>query len=610
MANVISTVLRLDSKDLKTGLKSAQAEVAATEGVLNKAKVGVSSFWSSLSGGQQAAAAGAVATAVALSAKSAVSAASDLNESINAVNVTFGESAEKILEFGDNAARSVGLAKAEFNELATPLGSILKNAGFDMDTVADKTIVLTQRAADMASVFNTDVGEALGAIQAGLRGEQDPLERFGVGLSAAKVEARALADTGKESAKALTDQEKQLARVEIILDQTNQTAGDFAATSDGLANQTRVLKAEFTNLQAAAGQELIPVLEDLAGSLLTVEQAAKDAGTAVAKIPGVPEFLKTALRFNPVGQQVTFYQELAKAINAAQDAWGGATPASETFNRSINSLADDAQRVADRVTGAADAVDTAGGAAGTAAPKVEALGQAAKHAEVEWTPFLDSIVRTESIAGRTSAAFQQTREDLAALNDEARDNAFGILADAVAAVGQAVEDAFSGVRDNLDLQDLLDDITDQFGKVAEAQDKLATDGQEGIRNYNRTVRDLQRELLDLLDSINGIPPDKKVRIAAEIETGSIDDLYRILGDLTKGVVVPVSFATTKEANLTTFNTSFNPSAGTIAPVTNTPSTPVPVQLDQRSITINYPIGSTPTTQYVDQQLDVRRNGIR
>ena len=57
----------------------------------------------------------------------------------------------------------------------------------------------------MASVFNVDVEDALIALQAGIRGESEPLERFGVGLSAAKVESRALADTGKKLTSQLTD---------------------------------------------------------------------------------------------------------------------------------------------------------------------------------------------------------------------------------------------------------------------------------------------------------------------------------------------------------------------------------------------------------------------
>ena len=190
---------------------------------------------------------------------SSVEAASSLGESMNAVNVIFGESSAKIQDWGANNAASLGLSTRAFNELATPLGAMFKNAGFSMDETAGHTIALTERAADMASVFNTDVSEALSAIQAGLRGESDPLERFGVGLSAAKVEAHALAMTGKDVAKSLSDQELAAARVSLIMEQTAAVQGDFANTSDGLANSQRIAAAEMENMQAEIGTKLMPI---------------------------------------------------------------------------------------------------------------------------------------------------------------------------------------------------------------------------------------------------------------------------------------------------------------------------------------------------------------
>ena len=189
-----------------------------------------------------------------------VSAASDLGESLNAVNVVFKDSAHQVLDWGKNNATQFGLSQRAFNQLATPLGAMLKNTGMSMDQVADTTINLTERAADMASVFNTDVGDALGAIQAALRGETDPIEKYGVSLSAANVEARALADTGKKSAKALTDQEKAAARLALLFEQTNAVAGDFRNTSDGLANSQRINAARTEELQAKIGEKLIPVM--------------------------------------------------------------------------------------------------------------------------------------------------------------------------------------------------------------------------------------------------------------------------------------------------------------------------------------------------------------
>ena len=89
--------------------------------------------------------------------------ASDLEESMNAVNVVFEDAAGTIEAFGKTASTAAGLSQTEFNELATIIGAQLKQSGQDIDDVATNTVNLTQRAADLASVYNTDVKDAAGA---------------------------------------------------------------------------------------------------------------------------------------------------------------------------------------------------------------------------------------------------------------------------------------------------------------------------------------------------------------------------------------------------------------------------------------------------------------
>lgn len=191
-----------------------------------------------------------------------VRAASDLEESLNAVNVVFGTAAGTIIAFGEDAAEAAGLAQSEFQQMASVLGSALINAGIPLDEAAAKTIELTQRAADMASVFNTSVPDALGAMQSALRGETDPIEKFGVTLTAASVDAEAAALGFKKVSGEFDAQAKAAARLSLIMKQTDRVAGDFANTSDGLANSGKILSARFTDLKAKLGEVLVPAVED------------------------------------------------------------------------------------------------------------------------------------------------------------------------------------------------------------------------------------------------------------------------------------------------------------------------------------------------------------
>lgn len=187
----------------------------------------------------------------------AVSQAAALEQSIGGVESVFGDNAKQILEWGKTAATQAGLSRNAFNELAVPLGAMLKNSG--MADFSDQTLVLTQRAADMAATFGGPVDQALSAITAGLRGEVDPLERYGVKLSAAAVEARALADSGKTSAAALTEQEKAAARVSLVLEQTAVAQGKFAAEAETSSGKQAIQAAAAENLAARLGEKLLPI---------------------------------------------------------------------------------------------------------------------------------------------------------------------------------------------------------------------------------------------------------------------------------------------------------------------------------------------------------------
>jgi hypothetical protein len=61
----------------------------------------------------------------------------------------------------------------------------------------------------------------------------------------------------------LTAAAKAQASYSLILQQTGNAQGDFARTSSGAANQTRIAKAELENLKATIGEDLIPIQLEL-----------------------------------------------------------------------------------------------------------------------------------------------------------------------------------------------------------------------------------------------------------------------------------------------------------------------------------------------------------
>ena len=255
-----------DFKGLNKGLQDAQKKV---DGFVNNVGSIGSKIGGALIGATKVIGTfGAVLKGTALvMGNKAANAASDLAEAQNAVNVVFGDSSNILKDFAKTADKTTGLSQKAFLGAATPIGAALQNVGLSSQDAANEAVNLTKRAADLASIFNTDLGSALTAIQAGLRGEADPLERFGVGLSDANIKTFALKNGIISAGKEMTDQQKVTARLGLFFEQTNKIQGDFANTSDQLANKQRINTARFQNLQAVIGEKLLPTKLKLAEAL-------------------------------------------------------------------------------------------------------------------------------------------------------------------------------------------------------------------------------------------------------------------------------------------------------------------------------------------------------
>lgn len=252
-----------------------------------------------------------------------VKAFSDLNESINAVEVVFGDAADGVLALGKNAAESVGLANSEFNTLAVGFAAFVDQIAAEKDGDVVATMdELTTRVADFASVMNIDVTEAADKFRSGLAGETEPLRKFGLDLSAAAVNVRGLElGLGDVSGK-LSEQEKVLARYSLLMEQTEKTAGDFANTSDDLANRQRILTARFTDAQAEIGEALVPAMEALLGLGENLIPVIGTLGVAFAGLTGTLDVGAEALKnwADKHGKEAKTAEDVTAAIIEETDA--------------------------------------------------------------------------------------------------------------------------------------------------------------------------------------------------------------------------------------------------------------------------------------------------
>lgn len=246
--------LGLDPTAFNNGLSSAQNSVSSAMSNLSSIGSAVTAVF-----------AGAT-VAVGAFAINAIGKASDLNETISKTTVIFGDSSDKILNWSKNAANAMGTSQKSALDAAggfAMFGSSAGLAGKDLDEFAMSNVGL---ATDLASFYNTTTEEAQTAIQAAFRGETEPIRKYNVMLDDASMRITAvkmgLISTTKT---ALTPQQKVLVANKLIWEQTNKAQGDFAKTSDGLANQQRILTANIENITTTLGTALLPAVNAVAG---------------------------------------------------------------------------------------------------------------------------------------------------------------------------------------------------------------------------------------------------------------------------------------------------------------------------------------------------------
>lgn len=273
--------------------------------------------------------------AFTIAAVKGVGAASDLSETINKSNVIFGDAAWAVQNFAMDAANGLGQSQQAALDAAATFGIFGKAAGLTGQDLADFSTGFTGLASDLASFNNTSPEDAVLAIGAALRGESEPLRRYGVLLDDASMRQKALElgiiSTTKE---ALTPQQKVLAAQALIYEQTADAQGDFARTSEGLANSQRIVQAQLANLSATFGQIFLPIVEKFFAFLSTsilpalnnLSMAFQDAGLFSSEFQ---EALGAIVGEETAAAVMAFLQQLSewlgvmvpKAIQFLKDAW-------------------------------------------------------------------------------------------------------------------------------------------------------------------------------------------------------------------------------------------------------------------------------------------------
>ena len=183
------------------------------------------------------------------------------------LDTVFGGMAPTMEKFV-KGAHEIGLSQKDAAKASTFLGSVLKQSGFSMADTTKQTQKLVSLGVDLATTYGYDVSEALLGMTALFRGEYDPIEKFGVAMKQSEINAELAARGQNSLTGAARRNAEQIIRMELLYERAADATGAFTGQSGNLFVEQMKLQAQFENMQASIGTQLLPVMVGLTEALL------------------------------------------------------------------------------------------------------------------------------------------------------------------------------------------------------------------------------------------------------------------------------------------------------------------------------------------------------
>jgi len=228
--------------------------------------------------------------------KSSIDSARDLERNMYSLNTVFGDMAPRMTKFV-NSAYEIGLSQKDAAKASTFLGSVLKQSGFSMEATTEQSQKLVSLGVDLAATYGYDVSEALLGMTALFRGEYDPIEKFGVAMKQSEINAELAARGQNNLSPALRRNAEQIVRMELLYERAADATGAFTGQSGNLFVEQKKLQAQFENMQASIGNQLLPVMGALVEALVPLvdylgPKIAQAVDDSLPALEGLVSFIK------------------------------------------------------------------------------------------------------------------------------------------------------------------------------------------------------------------------------------------------------------------------------------------------------------------------------
>ena len=477
MANKITAIIDIVTGDAKRSLRDLKRDVENTDGVFAKLKVGAKGAFGAV---KQNIGAFSVASAGALAAFGGdiLNAGVSMEAMDAKAETVFGPAGlSRMQDWAKESAGALGLTERKAIDAGASIQDLLVPMGFARDEAQSMTLKLLDVSGALSawSGGKKSVADVSATLTKAMLGEREELKALGISISEADVQTR-LAEKGQ---KALTGaalaQAKAIATQELIFEKSTDAQ---KAWSDGSMDATKNAnegKASFAELGETLSEALYPAV--------------------VALTPAIQDMADAAVK-------------LAPAIKFVGDAVSGV-------------------------------VNVVTGAPGKVKEFFAGLSEGLRDMPLEWTD--------EAIQGITNSLNEMEREHKALTATEKAYNA------TQKATNREIDEGHDRLRDyevaavdtGAEIQALTDDIARLRGELD--QEQAALDFKAAIDAFGQAMLDagndtdaqaaaiigLKGDMLDYLQTLQGVPLSKQTEILALIDQGKLQEAEKLLNDLAR-----------------------------------------------------------------------------
>lgn len=241
--------------------------------------------------------------------KQMINMASSVQEMQSKSSVVFGKFVGDVRGQLEEFGNAVGRSTFELEKMASTIQDTFVPMGFARGEASKLSVELTKLAVDVASFNNASDTDTMMAFQSALVGNHETVRRFGVVITEATLQQELLRMGVNKSAKEITNQEKVLARMNLILAGTSDAHGDATETSGSFANQSKALSSALDELIVFGVMPLLPALTKVVTVLGKVIQGTEKFLRLIGLIP---KDLGTVIKQNL--ELSLLYEEEAQAL--------------------------------------------------------------------------------------------------------------------------------------------------------------------------------------------------------------------------------------------------------------------------------------------------------